>query len=89
MNTLPNPTTMTHAERCALAASLQPTRWRVRHVPTPAERIAMWRNSVTTRSDHNHLVESHRAARGIAWLAALQRRPIPRHRSLVPVACAE
>ena len=83
MNALPNPETMTHAERVALTASLQPTRWRVRHVPSPAERIAMWRASVTTRSDYSHLIESHRAARGLAWIASLARRPIPRHRALV------
>lgn len=83
MSTLPNPADMTHAERVAFRASLQPTRWNgVRHVATPTERLAIWRQSVTTRSDFSHEIEAYRAARGIAWLHWSRRRPIPRHRAL-------
>ncbi|KAF1008957.1 MAG: hypothetical protein GAK28_00589 [Luteibacter sp.] len=53
---------------------------------TPKERIAAFRAELHQRADFEPLVYDARMARGLAWRAELARRPIPRHRALVPVS---
>lgn len=54
--------------------------------PSDRERLAAFRGALHQRHDFEPLAHAAQIARGVAWLAEFQRRPIPRHRALVPVA---
>lgn len=64
----------------------RPHSWRGCEPPTPNERLAAFRAELHQRADFEPMSHAAQIARGVAWQHEFRRRPIPRHRALIPLS---
>lgn len=54
--------------------------------PTDRDRLRAYSQRLAARPDHDPNEHARRAIRGELWRRSLAKRPIPRHRALIPHA---
>jgi hypothetical protein len=53
--------------------------------PSDKERLKGFRDQLQELPDYEPLLHAAQIAKGVTWLDEFKRRPIPKHRALVPV----